>query len=228
MMLGRCQSKLACTTCHDPHADDNTRRSASLTDAVCTQCHEALATKEKAEAHSHHSSTGEGGRCIACHMPKKNLALDGTLSRYHRIGSPNDPARVLLDRPLECALCHGDKSVRELTSAMTAWWKRPFEPAALESLYGSMDANVLVATVERGKPHEIATAAYLLGDARADRRSEALRVLGPALTNPYPMVRSYVRASMEKLGGAPFDVDLDADTNEIERASSTYVRARAP
>ncbi len=233
LMLGRCQSQLACTTCHDPHADDNTRLSGALKDAVCTQCHQDLAAKEKAEAHSHHASTGEGGRCVGCHMPRKNLALDGTLSRYHRIGSPTDPERVLLDRPLECALCHGDKTVRELTSTMTAWWKRPYDTAALERLYGSLDANVLLATVERGKPHEIATAAYVLGDGAGDqkspfrslRRREALDALGPALTNPYPMVRSYACAAMEKLGAAPFVIDLDADTSEIERARIAYMNA---
>ncbi len=227
LMLGRCQSQLACTTCHNPHADDNARRGPELTDVVCTQCHKELAANDKAEAHSHHSSAGVGGRCVACHMPKKNLALDGTLSRYHRIGSPTDPERVLLDRPLECALCHGDKSVRELTSTMTAWWKRPYDATALERLYGSLDTNVLLATVERGKPHEVATAAYVLGDHAADRtreaRNEGLRTLGPALTNPYPMVRSYAREAMEKLGGAPFIVDLDADASEIERARIEYV-----
>ena len=76
---------------------------------------------------------------------------------------------------------------------MTAWWKRPFETAALEKLYGSLDANVLIATVERGKPHEVATAAYVLTNIDAPRRGEAMRALGPALTNPYPLVRGYVR-----------------------------------
>ena len=221
LMLGRCQSQLACTTCHDPHADDNAQRSAALTDSVCTQCHTGLAGKEKAEAHSHHRSLGEGGRCIACHMPRKNLALDGTLSRYHRIGSPTDPERVLLDRPLECALCHADKTVRELTGAMTTWWKRPYDAPALERLYGSLDANVLLATVERGKPHEVATAAYVLGESR--RSAEARRVLGPVLTSPYPLVRGYARAAIEKLGGAPFIVDLDKDASDIERARIEYM-----
>jgi hypothetical protein len=161
-------------------------------------------------------------------MPRKNLALDGSLSRYHRIGSPNDPQRVLLDRPLECALCHADKSVRELTTTMTTWWKRPFETAALEKLYGSMDANVLLATIERGKPHEVATAAYVLPNIDTPRRTEAMRALGPALTNPYPLVRSSARASMERLGGAPFNVDLDAESFEIDRMRAEYIDAHAP
>jgi predicted CXXCH cytochrome family protein len=227
MMLGHCQAELACTSCHDPHAADNATKSAALTDATCTQCHAGLRTREQAEAHSHHSQAGEGGRCISCHMPRKNLSLEGKLSRYHRIGSPNDPERVLLDRPLECALCHGDKTVRELTKTMTTWWKRPFDEGALTKLYGSVDANVLLATVERGKPHEIATAAYLLGDAKGVQRSEAFRVLGPALVNPYPMVRSYAQGAMEKLGGAPFPVDLDLDATEIDRARLDYLSSHA-
>ena len=48
-------------------------------------------------------------------MPQKNLGLGYNLTRYHRIGSPTEKARVEGDRPLECALCHADKTVEELT-----------------------------------------------------------------------------------------------------------------
>ena len=51
-------------------------------------------------------------------MPKKNTGLGYQLTRYHRIGSPTDAARVEKDRPLECALCHADKSVASLVSTM--------------------------------------------------------------------------------------------------------------
>ena len=242
MMLGHCQAQLACTSCHDPHAEDNATKSATLTDAICTQCHTGLTTPASIEAHSHHRASGEGARCMACHMPRKNMSLEGKLTRYHRIGSPNEPQRVLLDRPVECALCHADKSVRELTDSMTAWWKTPYEPTALTRLYGSLDANVLLATAERGKPHEVAVAVSILGDpngarwsvgsgksgANAQSRLTTWNAVGSALTHDYPLVRTYARTALESLGGAPFDVDLNADSADIQNALSDYSKAHGP
>ena len=64
-------------------------------------------------------------------MPKKNMGLDYALTRYHRIGSPTDPARVERDRPLECALCHADKSVDALVGTMEPWWGKRYDREAL-------------------------------------------------------------------------------------------------
>src|SRR5208283_2979449 len=88
--------------------------------------------------HSHHAPDGAAGACIACHMPKKNMALDGRLTPYHRIGSPTDPLRVLGDRPLECALCHVDKTVAEIVGTMERWWGKAYERAALAPLRRSL------------------------------------------------------------------------------------------
>jgi predicted CXXCH cytochrome family protein len=191
LLLGACSTELTCVECHDPHAADGTSKLRALAptdqDALCTKCHTKLASVEALRAHAHHEPQGEGARCISCHMPKKNLALDGTVTPYHRIGSPNDPVRVLLDRPVECALCHTDKSVEFLVTTMESWWKRPFERTALQKLYGSLDANVLLATAERGKPHEQAVAFYALGRARSPA---AIPTLAGQLTHPYPLVRA--------------------------------------
>ena len=52
------------------------------------------------------------------------------LGRYHRIASPTETAKVEGDRPLECALCHGDKSVETLVATMEAWWHKSLRPRA--------------------------------------------------------------------------------------------------
>lgn len=211
MMLGGCASSLACVDCHDPHAHDGTaalrKLPADREDALCTRCHEGLKTAEALRAHSHHDPAREGARCLSCHMPRKNMALDGTLSRYHRIGSPTDPQKVLLDRPLECALCHVDKDVGTLVRTMETWWKKSFERGALEKLYGTLDANVVLATAERGKPHEQAVAFQLLGDARM---RSAVPVLAGQLTHPYPLVRGYAKRALDAIAGGPIPVDIDA------------------
>jgi hypothetical protein len=152
-------------------------------------------------------------------MPKKNLSLDGKLTRYHRIASPNELEKVLFDRPLECALCHADKSVRELTDKMTAWWKRPYDAKVLESLYGSLDANVMQATAERGKPHEQAVALYVLGETKTKAGAP---IAARALTHEYPIVRFYAKDAIAKIAGTDFAIDLDAEDAEILRTKDAF------
>lgn len=227
MMLGACASRLACVDCHDPHAANGSATLAALEpakeDALCTRCHTALVAPEALRAHSHHDPGREGSRCLNCHMPKKNMALDGGLSRYHRIGSPTDPAKVLLDRPMECALCHADKSVSSLASTMEAWWKKSYDRVALTKLYGSLDANVLLATAERGKPHEQAVAFQVLGDTKTTR---ATAVLAQQLVNPYPLVRGYAKRALDTIQGAPIPIDIDAP-DDVIRAQATLVSSSA-
>jgi predicted CXXCH cytochrome family protein len=229
LLLGACATRLSCVACHDPHAPDGTARLRAFLpaeqDALCTRCHDAYRAPAAHRAHAHHDLTGDGARCLACHMPKKNLALDGTLSSYHRIGSPNDPARALLDRPLECALCHADQSVESLARTTEIWWGRPLDRDALRRLYGALDANVLLATAERGKPHEQAVAFYLLGQARS---KAAVPLLAGHLTHPYPLVRGYARRALDAIEGAPVPIDIDADDATIEAATRAWLALRPP
>ncbi len=154
-------------------------------------------------------------------MPRKNMGLGYALTRYHRIGRPNDPVRVERDRPLECALCHADKSVAELVGTMERWWGCRYDRALLQVLYGSLDARPLEATVTRGKAHEQAVAIAALGEARA---SDAAPAVARQLINPYPLVRYYARRALAALRGADCAVDLDRPTAEIAAA----VRACVP
>lgn len=225
MMLGACASKLACVDCHDPHAPDATAALRALEptkeDALCTRCHQSFADHDALRAHSHHDPSREGARCLSCHMPRKNMSLDGGLSRYHRIGSPTDMQKVLLDRPIECALCHQDQDVGTLVRTMETWWKKAYERGALEKLYGSLDANVVVATAELGKPHEQAVAFQLLGDARV---KGAATVLARQLTHTYPLVRGYAKRALDAIQGAPIPIDIDAPDEVIKEQAKRLIR----
>jgi len=202
-LLGGCASAMSCASCHDPHgADDGAQLRALATPAgngTCTRCHGELAGPDRLRAHAHHDPAGAGGACVACHMPRKNMGLDGRLTRYHRIGSPTDPARVLGDRPLECALCHADATVRKLVDAMEAWWPVRYPRQRLEELYGSLDANVLRATLERGRAHEQAVAIGVLGEARA---RDAAPLVARQLSNEYPLVREWAKNALDAMGVA--------------------------
>jgi predicted CXXCH cytochrome family protein len=203
-LLGGCSGAMVCTACHDPHgSDDPAAMHALATPAgnrTCTPCHAALADPDALRRHAHHDPAGAGASCVGCHMPRKNMGLDGPLTRYHRIGSPTDPARVLGDRPLECALCHADATVRRLADTMEAWWpQRRYPRQRLEELYGSLDANVMRATLERGKAHEQAVAIGTLAEARA---RDAAPLIAAQLGNEYPLVREWARRALGALGAA--------------------------
>jgi predicted CXXCH cytochrome family protein len=227
MLLGKC--RIACTACHDPHSHDRGTEFARLEgpagNAICLRCHGGFAEPAALLAHAHHDPQGPGGLCMNCHMPRKNMSLDLALSRYHRIGSPNDPVKVEGDRPLECALCHGDRSAGSLADTLEAWWPRPrpYDRARLRGLYGDLDANVLRATLRLGKPHEQAVAAYLAG---TNGHKEWAPELAGELENPRPLVRYYADQALVRLLGGPSPVDLGQDTAGIRAQAQAWL-ARA-
>ena len=225
--LGSCASQMACTTCHDPHTTDPPARLAALAtpagNATCTGCHAAY-TGDAAARHSHHAGGSAGNACIACHMAKKNMGLDYALIRYHRIGSPSDPRRVLGDRPVECALCHADKSVEYLVSTMERWWGKQYDRGALRALYGDdLTVNALRATLERGKAHEQAAAIAVLGQS-GDRA--AIPAIAAQLAHEYPLVRYFAQRALETLPGAPVAIDVGASAAEVRRAAAEWLRRR--
>jgi predicted CXXCH cytochrome family protein len=221
-LLGACSGQMACTACHDPHggadgeADKRRWLASPAGNVVCTGCHGELADRDRLRAHAHHDPNGPAGSCVACHMPRKNMGLDGTLTRYHRIGSPTDPARVLGDRPLECALCHADRTAGALVDAMERFWPVRFPRARIEELYGDLNANVMRATLERGKPHERAVAIATLGEAHA---ADAARGIARELLDEYPLVREWAKAALTSIRGA-CEVDLSASDAVIARQAA--------
>jgi predicted CXXCH cytochrome family protein len=227
--LGGCASAMACTTCHDPHATDPPARLAALAtpagNPTCTRCHAAYAGAEAEARHTHHAAGSAGTACVACHMAKKNMGLDYGLIRYHRIGAPTDPRRVLGDRPIECALCHADRSVEDLVSTMERWWNKRYDRAALQALYGGdLTVNALRATLARGKPHEQAVAIAVLGQS-GDR--SAIPAIAAELAHDYPLVRYFAQRALETLTGAPVAIDVGAPAAEVRRVAADWLTAAA-
>ena len=224
-LLGGCARQMSCVTCHDPHGEDRRadleRLATPAGNGVCVRCHAQYATPTALASHAHHDPNGAGGSCVGCHMPRKNMGLGYALTRYHRIGLPDDPVRVERDRPIECALCHTDKTVGDLVTTMERWWGRTYDRAALAALYGSLEARPLPATLERGRAHEQAVALATLGAAHV---TSAAPAVARQLVNPFPLVRYYARRALEGLRGQDCAVDLDRPTPEIAAA----VRACVP
>ena len=150
-------------------------------------------------------------RASRCHMPRKNMGLAYRLTRYHRIGSPNERDRVERDRPIECAVCHTDASVESLVTTMERWWGGRFSRNALVALYGEdLGVNVLERTLARGKPHEQAVAVGALGDAGPRARAE-LDQVAEQLANDIPLVRYFTREALERISGARLELDMSGD-----------------
>ena len=226
--LGACASAMACTTCHDPHAVDAPGKLAALAtpagNSTCTSCHPKLAAAAAVAQHAHHAVGSAGTSCVACHMPKKNMGLDYGLVRYHRIGSPDDPARVTGDRPLECALCHRDQSIDTIVTTMERWWGKRYDREALHRLYGAdLSRNALRAAFD-GVPHEQAVAIATLGEARD---ATAIPQIVPHLAHAYPLVRFYAQRALQTITGTPVAIDLNQSAAEIRPQAKAWLEALA-
>ena len=220
-LLGGCASALACTACHEPHesrdrAAKNEALAAPSGNAVCTRCHAELAGDSALRGHARHDPRGAGGACIACHMPRKNMGLDTQLTRYHRIGSPTDPERVIRDRPLECALCHAEATTESLLRTMERWWNKAYPREEITRLYGNLEERNLMATLARGKPHEQAVAAVILGE-KHDRN--AATAIARQLVNEYPLVRAFAARALDEALGANCKIDVTTDAAQIEQGA---------
>ena len=223
-MMGACATKLSCTQCHDPHPRPGARRDPERAgNEVCASCHSKYASKPAIRAHAHHDPEGAGGACLACHMPKKNLGLDGRLTRYHRIGAPNDAARVEGDRPLECALCHERATVASLVDTMERWWGKRFDRAAMRARGVDFEAPALLVALRGGRPHEIATAAFVLGERRV---REAIPDLVRALAVEVPFVRGYVVRALEAIVAAPAPFDLHTRGPAAQEQARAWLGAK--
>jgi predicted CXXCH cytochrome family protein len=227
-LLGDCSSKLSCVHCHDPHGEDPKSALLALEgekgDALCSSCHRDLRQAEALRAHTHHAADSAGSHCLNCHMPKKNLGLAYELTRYHRIGSPTDRERVEGDRPLECALCHTDKSVDELVSTMERLWHKRYDRNALRQLYGQdLRVNALEATLRYGKPHEQGTAVAVAG---RERRRDLLPLVSEQLANEYPLVRYFARHAIEQITQAALPIDMNRPGADVLKSAQNYLNRK--
>lgn len=223
-ILGACSTQMSCVDCHDPHATDDPTALARLRtpqgNGVCVGCHTELAGEQELAAHSRHDPGAEGSACLNCHMPKKNIGLNTNLTAYHRIGTPNDPRRVLNDRPVECGICHAEKSPHDLVDQMEDWWGGSYDRKRLQVLYPRRTTSVAAQTLEYGKPHEQVIALHLLATNPSLVSREEIAAL---LTHDIPLVRYHAQEALKKLEGVPVDIDLHRDRKAIAEEVRTWL-----
>ena len=105
-----------CGHCHQPHAADSSTNPTSLKfrdqpDRMCLQCHAKFAAN--ASAHTHHATSSDTSRCVACHMPRiTNSVL--FRARTHQIDDiPNAEMTARFgpeESPNACLLCRLGKT----------------------------------------------------------------------------------------------------------------------
>lgn len=111
-----------CINCHvDPHRPDIDRNPqlASTNNAICTQCHTAIA--EALTTHTKHREGSRGSACVECHMPTTVVGIRTTM-RDHSISVPTPENTVAFDIPNACTECHRDRAAAWAVERMQAWW----------------------------------------------------------------------------------------------------------
>jgi len=152
-------------------------------------------------------------RCKDCHASQ------------FRIGSPNETVRVEQDRPLECSLCHAEKSSEEVLSTMETWWGKHYDRQALRVLYGDLAQSPLMATLARGKPHEQAVAIISM---REQNTVSALPHIARLIAHPIPLVRYQARKTIDAFISKKCGIDLDGKVGDIVAATLRCVPQAYP
>ena len=195
---------MSCVTCHDPHGEDRRaeleRLATPAGNAVCVRCHAQYAAPAALAAHAHHDPAGAGGEL---HRLPHAAQEHGARLRAHPLPPhrlPDDPARVERDRPLECALCHADKTVGELVAHDGALVGAQRTIArALATLYGEPRRAPAAGDARRAARRTSRRSRW----RRSARRASTAALPGVArqLVNPFPLVRYYARRALEALRG---------------------------
>ena len=204
--LGGCSTQMACTACHDPHAADPREKLAALaTPRGQSRCARS-ATRQSRPRRSRstritsrsagrlhrvpHGEEEHGPRLRADPLPPHRLA-------------DRDRAASLGDRPLECALCHADKSVEQLVVDDGAVVGQALRPRRAEARCTATTSasTCMRATLERGKPHEQAVAIAMLGEAKDATAIAAIEPMLCARLSARPLLRAARAADDHRRSG---------------------------
>lgn len=117
---------VTCSNCHNPHST----KLLAKGNAVCTQCHSPAGREEfpslvkktyDSADHHRHDPSGDGGQCVACHMPSKNYMIVDP-RRDHSLRVPRPDLTVTIGTPNACNTCHSDKSPEWAANQVKDWY----------------------------------------------------------------------------------------------------------
>ncbi len=116
------KGRATCLTCHSHPHNMGISRNPQLRasdNALCTQCHTAIAAN--ISAHTHHATNSRGSSCIECHMPSTVVSIHARM-RDHAISIPVPENTIRHGIPNACNLCHTDKSAEWALQKVSVWY----------------------------------------------------------------------------------------------------------
>jgi hypothetical protein len=105
--------------------------------------------------------------------------------------------------------------VAALVGDMERLWEKHYDRGKLRALYGDLDANALLATVERGRPHEQIAAAMVLAEHKMNSAAPQVARL---LTSDYPLARRFAAQALAAMLDKPCAIDVDASPADTTQA----------
>lgn len=233
---------MTCFSCHRMHqAADDPRPPAEWAndqlevgmdgDRACLQCHDDYATPAAVQAHTHHSATSLGSRCMDCHMPHQTYGLLKAM-RSHTVASPSLAETLYVGRPNACNLCHLDQTLEWTGQKLFEWYgqRSPAVPGQGELAADERRIAAGVLWITRGDAGQRALVACAMErpEVRATAGSDWFApFLAPLLMDPYPAVRLLAERSLRSLpefAGVDFPYDERASGDAL---AASAARARA-
>jgi len=161
MRLSQCYTRsksLTCTTCHDPHAKDE---SAASFQQACLQCHQDLDCGETRERRDRDAKN----QCVTCHMPQSPTDIPHIAFTQHRIGihkrtgeSETDPLAVIdsaeaLDELVPWSVGRIDQRQQDRLRALAYYeYSTQLADPAKAKRYQQLAKDGLEALLEKGEP----------------------------------------------------------------------------
>jgi len=192
------KGRATCISCHsDPHTIDvdRNRQLRPNDQALCTQCHKAIAAN--ISMHTHHAPNSSGSSCVECHMPHTVIGLEGWI-RDHSISVPVPENTIRHGIPNACNLCHKEQNAEWALRQVNAWYggqSRQKLVVRADAFTGARNGNpaaipalLQILSDPAGGPVIRANAAGYLGNFPGD--PSAYDVVLRSFSDPEPLVRA--------------------------------------
>jgi len=225
---------VTCVACHINAHETEIERNPQLrpdANALCTQCHQAIA--KSVAPHTHHAERSAGSSCVECHMPRTVFSIKAEI-RDHSMSIPVPENTIRHAIPNACNACHKDRDAQWSLRQMNQWYgaasrqklilradafamARGGDAAAIPKLLDILDKSSEGALVRSN------AAGHL---SRFSKDSRVFTALQRALTDPEPAVR-VVAALRLSPGAADRQAALTAMTRSLGDSSATVRIAAA-
>lgn len=199
MSRGACSTQIKCTDCHNPHrrgpgsgAPDQPHHIAA-----CLGCHEKYKDPAASVAHSGHPASSQVS-CLDCHMPRFVAGLD-TVTRTHKISSPNDESMLSAGGPNACNLCHLDQPITWTLEQLEKGWKRPLPASALSVAHYGEDLALKVGLAWLSSKNRFFRLAATEAYARSSLVEDPIPFLLHGLKDAYAFNRTFALLSLQRL-----------------------------